>query len=212
MTVALGAATIALAVAACSPNSSTTQGKPGGATTQSPPQPTAVTPTEDSSAEAELLPNVIPGCDGLITDDQAKAELYPDYVRWDGFDDPRWITKSFGQAAVTAYDAAVSVVTCDWGVPDSNHLTHLIVAELPTKAREQLVAELRDSAYVETVIDGVTHFSHESTDADGVTQRNWYGFVGNVWVAAVHARGEEAIQVVFDNLRDLNPEWRPALI
>lgn len=209
---AASATVLLLGLAACAPESAQPGGSGGDGVEPSVTTPSVTQPDGKGADEGSLTLAIIPECSGLITDAQARSALHPDYVAWDGFDDPLWAKQFLGPAALAAYGGAKAITQCDWGVPNSNHLTHVFVATLSTEARERFVGSLRDSDFTETSLDGTAIFSYVSAKDDGWKQRSWYGIVGNVWVGAFHTRGVEAIEVVVSNLRELNPEWTPGTV
>lgn len=179
-----------------------------------PPKPSTSPETSDPLEEDGdvIAPIFIPECAGVLTDEQVTELFGPELSAWDGPDAETqqliWAA-SLGPAALSAIDEALSLKKCYWGVPLSDVIESAFVAELSVETREALLSGLRDSEYTESSADGITLFTH-TFDDDGWVQTNWYGFVGNVWVASFGGQGQVPVERVFENLRALNPDWAAA--
>lgn len=196
-------------MAGCSPAPHESKLTPSTPSTSAPP-PRESPGTKDPVADP--VPVVIPECSGVMTDEQVAERLSPEFASWEGPErsGAQLPTAIYlGPVAQRALAAATQVRPCYWGVPLSDVVVSMFVAELPTAERVRLVSDLRDSAYAESNADGVTLFTH-STD-DGIwKQTNWYGFLGDVWVASFHQGEQVPIEIAFENIRAANPEWAPA--
>lgn len=167
----------------------------------------APSPAPESTVEPtpeENAPVVIPGCEGILTDAQVAA-FAPTYVAIADPDATRLYEvhrHTLGPVALQSLDSALQVRHCSWGLPNSDDLVHVIVAELPGDVRDSFIAELRNSVYVESQSDDVAVF----VDPNGTPHvgRNWYGFKGPIWVAMVPNHDDVGAQI-FENLEAANP-------
>ncbi|GAA2831956.1 hypothetical protein FB468_0772 [Leucobacter komagatae] len=201
-----GALAGGVALTACAPASES-------APTTAPPSQTPAPSPDPSGSEGSgngggagaSSDPVIPACGGIITDAQVRESFSPEMEPWSGPEQVA-ITNGFGPSALAAFEGAKSVTECYWGVPLSGHTVNMFVATLPPETRAGLVADLRDSNYVESQSNGITLFSYTVND-DGWQQNIWFGFVGNVWVASVQAWEQAVVELAFENIRAANPGW-----
>lgn len=179
---------------------------PAPTPTQEAPRPSASPtpqpePTEDPPADA---PVVIPACPEILTEAQIVELLSSGYAPVPEPDASRLYEvhrNVLGPVARQSLDGAAQVEHCAWGIPNSDAVLHMIVAELPTGVRDHLIAELRNSVYEESTMAGITVFR----DPEGAPHvgSNWYGFRGPLWVALVP--GSDGIgSRVFESLSAAN--------
>ncbi|MBP1326954.1 multidrug efflux pump subunit AcrA (membrane-fusion protein) [Leucobacter exalbidus] len=134
------------------------------------------------AAEAAAATAGLGSCEELLPIDQARAELEVDTVQFSeqSNDAARVITHgAYGPAATAAFSAATDARSCVWVIPQSDGFLYFTVATIPDEAREQFLAALRASDYVESAEHGVPSFE---LMVDGV---GWGGGEGPVRFAFV---------------------------
>ncbi len=152
-------------------------------------------PTEEPAPETEPTPVVIPECEQLVPIDVVHEKLGPAFVftpESGPFRD--MLLGAVGPSAQEAISRAEQTSFCSWGIPQSDGLNLLMVAELPADARDAFLAELRASEFVETETAGSPTFVWE--DEPGLSQRFlWYGFTGDLLVISVGASADGGVGV-----------------
>ena len=167
------------------------------------PQETAPAQQEPTDPEPEPheVPFMIPECTQLITAEELSSLFSP---KTEPVVDPYATNLAkihrlqLGPAARQAQSAATQYRPCAWGLPSSDSVTYLFVAELPDQVRDRLLAELRDSDYEESASGDIAMFSHTSSGGRPVT--NLYGFKGNAWVATEGSGGISLVEFIFKKL------------
>lgn len=110
-----------------------------------------------------------------------------------------WLDRMPGPAARTAVQQATNTLECMWGVPNSDRLIMLWIAELPDEVRDTLIGELRDSNFVEGEQDGMITFNLKG-EPTLIGDYFWYGFRDSVMAFTI--TGEEH-PGLFTKLNDL---------
>lgn len=116
---------------------------------------------EPVAPSAPAAPAALADCETLLPIDQARAEMGVDTVEFmrQTNDAERVATSPvYGPSAVAAFAAATDARTCAWGIPNSDGFLDFTVATIPDAEREQFLAELRASDYVESDMGGVPTF------------------------------------------------------
>lgn len=144
------------------------------------PAPTAPPETATPEQPAAL---VIPECDDLIPLAEVQQTVDVDWVRFDdAAEHVSRLHSKLGPATISAMERTTQHRYCFWGQPNSDGMSDVYLAELPDDARETLLAELRDSDFVESEHEGATVFTYRPA-AIG-TADVWQAFDGGTWVVA----------------------------
>lgn len=174
---------MATSMAACAPDPDRAADLADPPATGSPTPSAPTTPTPPSDAEPE--PTLIPGCEELVPIEIAHTKLEP-HFQFIG-DDPttqQRMIASLGPAAQRALGSATQTSYCLWAIPNSDGYSSIIIAELPTAAREEFLAELRASDFTEAEMNGSPTFVWESNVRLG-SRFIWYGFTDDLLVASL---------------------------
>lgn len=189
------------ALAACTPVVST----PTPSATPKPAVSAKPKPTPTPTPTPTPAGLVVPGCDALLTLDQAKADFNNDRVEFigefgvDDFDPA-------STAARAAQQAAAPVRFCVWGIPNSDGGFSVTVGALASVDRDALIASLSASGYSSVTQGTIT--AMEYTPVDESESGGTHLFTGDVWIFVPGFRtaftGTVAGQVL-DSMRTANP-------
>lgn len=202
---AAAAALLALGIGAsgCAPEREaqpTADPTPAPSATRAPEATETPSPTE--SAPASIT---VPACGDLIPLEAVAERFAPDWTMVE--ENSAQLIEVFrgalGPAALQALDQAEQQKHCTWGVPNSDILIHVNVAELPDDVREELIAALQDSDFQESETDGVRVFTYEFPGAVVGASDISYGFVDNVWIASF---GSGLGDLAVTGMRHANPQ------
>lgn len=163
-------------------------------------------PTEASTpVESAPASITVPSCEELIPLEAVAERFSPDWTVVEE-NSPQLIEVfrgALGPVALQALDQAEQQKHCTWGIPHSDLLIHVNVAELPDDVGEELVAALEDSDYQESETDGVRVFTYVFPGAVVGASDISYGFVDNVWIASFGSGlGDLAVR----GMRHANPQ------
>ena len=171
------------------------------------PEPTETpTPTPTGATSASIT---VPSCEELIPLEAVAERFSPDWTVVEE-NSPQLIEVfrgALGPVALQALDQAEQQKHCTWGIPHSDLLIHVNVAELPDDVGEELVAALEDSDYQESETDGVRVFTYVFPGAVVGASDISYGFVDDVWIASFGSGlGDLAVR----GMRQANPQLAEA--
>ncbi|MBK0419594.1 hypothetical protein JD276_11170 [Leucobacter sp. CSA1] len=196
------AAVLLVALSACAPEP-TSESQESPAETETPtssPAETTGPPPETGS------PIVIPECERLIPLNRIVGRFSPE---WAPVPEDQQLVEIFegaiGPVARESLDRASQRRFCAWGIPNSDGLIHINVAELPQDVRDRLVAALRESDYIESEEAGAEVFISEIEGPFVGAHDIWYGFAGNVWVTSL---GSGLGDLAIEGMRAANPGLR----
>ncbi|QIM19497.1 hypothetical protein G7066_14600 [Leucobacter coleopterorum] len=151
-------------------------------------------------------PITFPACEELVTQEEITAHVGDGFIFIPGQSSEDGLLQSaLGPSAKAALDQAVQSSYCIWAIPQSDGSTVLLSAELPDKARDTFLAELRASDFTETEINGSPTFVWE-TDQHYGPRFVWYGFSGNILVTslALSPNGEIG-KIALARIKEANP-------
>ncbi len=194
------AAVVVAALAACTP----TAPKPTTTPEEKPTVAASATPTPTPTPTPEPAELVVPGCDGLLTLEQAKSDFGNDKVQFIG----EFGADEFGAAAEVdvARHAASPVRLCVWGIPNSDGGLSVTVGVLAEADRGALISSLTAAGYASTTMGTVTGV--ERAGIGESEQGGTHLFTGDVWIFVPGFKtsftGNVAGQVL-DAMRTANP-------
>lgn len=184
------ASMLMLTLTACAPETGASDERTSAPSSSREPEPsrepsTEPEPTKDVQPEPEPTPTVIPECEQLVPLDVVHGTLGSSYVFIP--DAPSFrdtLLTAVGPSAQEALAQAEQTSFCLWGIPQSDGVNPVMVAELPADARDAFLTELRASEFAETEVSGSPTFVWE--DDPGLTQRFlWYGFTDDLLVVSI---------------------------
>ena len=167
--------------------------------------PTAVDETPTSTPEPVALS--LPGCDSLLTLDQAKSLQGPttvflgeglanEYSPW--FEVP---------AVRTAISGLTEGRSCWWGIPNSDGSFYVLVTKIDPTTRASIEAALTTEGYATAVVGARTVYSKEG-DADFTYRGEVHQFSGDLWILSDGADLDisgVAADLAFDAIQTANP-------
>lgn len=181
--------------------------KPPANESPSEPAPTEVTePADAESAEPPVDPlaTVIPTtCDEILSGDNLAA-VSDTLVAADPGDPELRLEGLLGPMSWSALSGSDAVLMCGWGIPHSDAVAAVGIGVIDSVTKADLVAALRDSAYVETAVPGAD-FSFEQSQSQ---QHQWVDeivFDGEVLIATVHTISGDFTAHAHQRVRELNP-------
>lgn len=153
-------------------------------TTASPPEKTPTASTPSQAPGPTSAPVVIPPCDELVPFDAVQAEYADGIEAFHGQPEMQQQARThiFGPAAVTALDAAEQSVHCGWGIPNSDGLSQIYVAELDPAVRDALMAELDASVFERSEEGGWVRYARSELGGIAPLHINYF-FRDRVWVS-----------------------------
>lgn len=129
------------------------------------PKPERALPEEPKSEPTPVpSPAVLPSCEEMLPLHQAVELLGSPAVQFYGAgNDPDWALDSrrLGPATKAAVSQASESVTCTWAIPNSDGFIFFSVSRLPEVAKNELVAALRASDYVESAHGNAPIFTYD---------------------------------------------------
>lgn len=203
-----------LAVAGCSDAGAADSGEPSR--TSAPTAPSPETPT----ADPEPQPVVLPDCESMNATIQGESDEFYALANTGGGVsahrgevDTTIFNDSVGPVARNAMAEATQLRGCTWPVQYHNIVTQY-VAEIPSETRETLIAELRDSLYLESTAGPALRFDHtEHGDPEAlitIDTNITYLFLGEIWIAIVGNGQLDYAQGALDGLIAVNPDLASA--
>lgn len=164
------------------------------------------TPSPTSTPSAEPL--TIVGCETLLTIEQARSFFAAD-TEFLGERAPTVPSGLFPLAEIDDTLAAAAQATeCAWGIPNSDGVFTLHVAEVTADQRSTVEAALTDAGFTDVMLGTVTGFEKTGENEVGTTAAT-HLFTGNVWIMsnanALTTTGPVA-NTALDALRAANPE------
>lgn len=171
----LAAVALVAALSGCAPTA------PESTSTPKPTSAVEPTPTESPTPSPTVAPLAIPECETMLPLAQAQA-LFSASTAFLG-EQP---TGEFvGRMTVPSIPVVLSTASpargCFWGIPQSDGLFELVVAEVTEAQRTTLQGELATAGYAETTMGTVTAFElagEDEVSSLGTTHL----FTGDVWV------------------------------
>ena len=150
----------------------------GGPSTDST-TPPAVADTRAPAPEPVALS--VPGCDSLLTLDQAKSLQGPTTV-FLGESPANEYSPWFEVPAVTTAISGVTVgQSCWWGIPNSDGSFYVLVTEIDPATRASIESALAAEGYASVVVGSRTVHSKEG-DADFTYRGEVHQFSGDMWI------------------------------
>lgn len=209
LSVALVAASLIGLVAGCAPEPEVTPSASATATaaptSTSEPTPTeTVEPTPTATAGA---PIVIPECIDLVALDLMQEQIAPEAV---ALELPIAVEDAMTDASTaTAIAVATQTKSCAWGIPDSDGVMGVIVAQLDEADREAAIEGLREEATTtESTIGNAISFTREEESGVGLVSTT-YAFLGTAWVTVTGtgfaASAEAVAAAALASIRGVNP-------
>lgn len=200
---------VLLAIVGCADTGAPDSGAPSRTTA-----PTAPS-TEAPTADPEPQTIVLPDCESMNATIQGESDEFYALANTGGGVsahrgevDATIFNDSVGPVARNAMAEAVQLRGCTWPVQYHNIVTQY-VAEIPSETQESLIAELRDSLYVESTAGPALRFDHtEHGDPDALITIDTditYLFLGEVWIAIVGNGQLDYAQGALDGLFAVNP-------
>lgn len=198
-----------LAVAGCADTGAPDSGEPSRTTAPTVPSTEAPTP------DPEPQPVVLPDCESMNATIQGESDEFYALANTGGGVsahrgevDATIFNDSVGPVARNAMAEALQLRGCTWPVQYHNIVTQY-VAEIPPETRETLIAELRDSLYVESTAGPALRFDYtEHGDPDALIAIDTditYLFLGEIWIAIVGNGQLDYAQGALDGLFAVNP-------
>lgn len=164
--------------------SATTSPTPSGEAQHSAPTATPTpTPAPGEGAPAQVPGDlVVPPCVDLLPLEQLRATLGDPAPPIESFgEQPAAEPSGMGPLAIQTLQNAASVVTCNWGIPVSDGVFDVTVAQIEPAARDDLIAALHGAAdYDYAEPEGLPSFQRAVTS--GIGTYLGYAFDGLVWV------------------------------
>lgn len=121
--------------------------------------------TRKADAEQPKTRSPLPGCEQILTLDAANQVMGSSAgIIFDGqTDGTAWLERNtrIGPAARAAFEGAIGMVSCTWYFENSDNFLYFTVADLPDDVRDDFLAALRASDYVESEISGVPAFTYD---------------------------------------------------
>ena len=198
----LVAAALLSALSGCSLAVTLPSAEPSTPTSTTPP---AVAETPTSTPEPVALS--IPGCDHLLTLEQAKSLQGPTTV-FLGEGPANEYSPWFEVPAVRTAISGVTVgKSCWWGIPDSDGSFYVFVAEIDPVSRVSIESALTAEGYSSAVVGARTVHSKEG-DADFTYRGEVHQFSGDLWILSDGGNLDisgVAADMAFDAIRTANP-------
>lgn len=208
----LGAAAL-LALAGCTSGDAPVETGSTGGTTST----TSTATTPPPTTEPTPAPITLPACEAMNATIQDESDAFyalqgdAGVTAHRGEVDLTIFNDTVGPVAQQAMAQATQVRGCTWPVHYHNIVTQY-VAEIPDGVQDELVAELRASAYVESTFGLVPRFDHseaEETTIGTFTTTITYLFVGDAWIAIMGNGSLDYAQGALDGLFAANPGFAP---
>ncbi|QZY50897.1 hypothetical protein [Leucobacter tenebrionis] len=155
-----------------------------------PPKTTAPQPDPTES------PVAIPSCEELVPLETVR-EQFPGAPDIETFHDSQEIQDkarelALGPAAIAALDGAEQMRHCAWGIPASDGISRLYVAELNADARDALIAELDGSVFVRSEEEGWIRYSDFSEGGVAPMHRSYF-FKDRIWIVEISSAPEPTL-------------------
>lgn len=179
----IGALVIAT-MTACASSAAPSAQETAPPTATADPTPSATSTPAPSETAPEQVPGdlVVPSCDDLLPLEQLRATLGDPAPPIESFgEQPAAEPSGMGPLANQTLQNAASQVTCNWGIPVSDGVFDVTVAQIEPAARDDLIAALHgagDYDYAEP--EGLPAFQRAVTS--GIGTYLGYAFDGPVWV------------------------------
>ena len=196
------AAALVLALSGCSLSVTLPPAEPSTPTSTT---PTPVDETPSSTPEPAALS--LPGCDSLLTLDQAKSLQGPTTV-FLGEGAANEYSPWFEVPAVrTAISGLTEGQSCWWGIPNSDSSFYVVVTKIDTATRASIESALTTDGYATAVVGARTVYSKEG-DADFTYRGEVHQFSGGLWILSDGANLDisgVAADLAFDAIQAANP-------
>lgn len=118
----------------------------------------------DPRVKADAPPAVLPSCEEMLPIDRAAEVIGTSTVQFYGqrMDaDQALSSDRLGPAARAALSQAEEAVSCTWSIPNSDGFIFFSVFRIPVEARDEFLAALRASDYVETQYENAPIFAYD---------------------------------------------------
>lgn len=165
----------------------------------------AAKPTPTPTPKPESKPVTIPACEELVTQEEVQAQAGGGYMY---FPDQSFeggpLQGVLGPSVTVALEQTIQSSYCLWAIPQSDGYTLILTTELPDKARDTFLAELRASDFAEREVGGSPTFVWE-TDIRYGARFLWYGFAGNILVTSLAINPDAGIaNIALARLKEVN--------
>ena len=201
-TTLLISAALVSALSGCSPTIILPSAEPATPSSTTPP-----TDAETPTPTPEPVALGIPGCDNLLTLDQAKS-LQGSTTVFLGESPANEYSPWFEVPAVRTAISGVSVgKSCWWGIPNSDGSFYVFVAEIDPATRASIESALTADGYSSAVVGARTVYSKEG-DADFTYRGEAHQFSGDLWILSDGANLDisgVAADLAFDAIQAANP-------
>ena len=168
--------------------------------------PPAAAEPETSTPEPAALS--IPGCDNLLSLDQAKSLQGPTTV-FLGEAPANEYSPWFEVPAVTTAISGVTVGrSCWWGIPNSDGSFYVFVAEIDPATRASIESALTADGYSTAVVGARTVRAIDESDGDFTFRGEVHQFSGDLWIISDGvnlAISGVAADMTFDAIQAANP-------